>query len=176
MRGKSDLPGACDFQILCERKDREATAKLTLATARDGEDGLVFTARLERVVVGQDTNGDEITTLRVADVVEVVGVVIDAPIARTVANIGKPYKPLYDVIVRTIDSIGEEIKPFSDGPVVKAADTDTIRDRYYEALGEKTDDAKRMDYDRKLKALIDAKHLTARLSETENGWSGSHKT
>lgn len=28
--------------------------------------------------------------------------------------------------------------------------------------GKKTDDAKRMDYDRKLKALIDAKHLTAR--------------
>lgn len=161
MRGKSDLPGACDFQILCERKDHEATAKLTLATARDGEDGLVFTARLERVVVGQDTNGDEITTLRVADVVEVVGV-IDAPIARTVANIGKPHKLLYDVIVRTINSIGEEIKPFLDGPVVKAADADTIRDRYYEALGEKTDDAKRMDYDRKLKALIDAKHLTAR--------------
>ena len=145
MRGRSDLPAACDFQIRCDREEGALTAKLTLATARNSEDGIVFAARLERAVVGQDDDGDIVTTLIVADIASVGGEV--KPPKESKPKVGKSNELLYDIIDRVVDVAGEEIRPFPGGPTVRAADAELIRDRYYEALGQKkNDDAKRRDH------------------------------
>ena len=69
MRGHSSLNGALDAQILCERVDGDLAATLTLQKLKDDASDVGCSARLSRVVIALDEDGDEISTL-VVDAIE----------------------------------------------------------------------------------------------------------
>lgn len=60
-RGHSALIGAVDAQIAV-KKDRADNVIATVEEMKDGESGAIFASRLERVVVGIDEDGEEITS------------------------------------------------------------------------------------------------------------------
>jgi hypothetical protein len=60
-RGHTSLPGADDVQIRVE-KDDSGTVTATVEHMKDGEDGAVVISRLERVELGLDHAGDEISS------------------------------------------------------------------------------------------------------------------
>jgi hypothetical protein len=63
LRGHTSLAGALDAQILCERKENEDRAVLTLQKLKDDTSSVCLLARLARVVVGHDEDREEISTL-----------------------------------------------------------------------------------------------------------------
>lgn len=67
MRGHSSLHGALDFAIRCWRDDEwpKLDAQIVLDKVKDGESDLYFDFSMLRVVLGQDEDGDEISSLAV---------------------------------------------------------------------------------------------------------------
>jgi hypothetical protein len=66
-RGHSSLMGALDVQIAV-RRDAEGYVEARLELAKDGETGLVFLSRLEKVEIGRDTDGDPVTSCVIREV------------------------------------------------------------------------------------------------------------
>ena len=60
MRGHSSLNGALDAQILCERKEGELAATLTLQKLKDDASDVRLSARMSRIVIGYDEDGEEL--------------------------------------------------------------------------------------------------------------------
>jgi AAA domain len=67
-RGWSGLGPALDVQILCERPEGEMRTVLTVQKQKEEADGICFEARLSRVVIHEDEDGKQISTLVVHDV------------------------------------------------------------------------------------------------------------
>jgi hypothetical protein len=66
-RGHSSLMGALDVQIAV-RRDAEDNIIVELELAKDGEVGLAFVSRLDRIELGRDEDGDPITSCVVREV------------------------------------------------------------------------------------------------------------
>ena len=66
-RGHSSLMGALDVQIAV-RRDAEENVVAELELAKDGETGLVFLSRLEKIEIGRDEDGDPVTSCVVKEV------------------------------------------------------------------------------------------------------------
>jgi hypothetical protein len=69
-RGWSGLVAALDVQILCERAEGAMSVRLTVQKLKDDACNVALTAHLSRVVLGTDSDGDEVSTLVVDDVVK----------------------------------------------------------------------------------------------------------
>jgi hypothetical protein len=67
-RGWSGLGPALDVQILCERHEGEMRTVLTVQKQKEEADGICFEARLSRVVIHEDKDGKQISTLVVDSV------------------------------------------------------------------------------------------------------------
>jgi AAA domain len=166
-RGWSGLGGALDVQILCERTGDEKWTTLTVQKLKDEEDGIIFEARLSRVVVGIDKHGKEASTLIVDEVVEAEAVTQPERDKRVPAQ----RRMLMAVVAIALDEKGVECWPLGPtGPKVRAVAADHIRDRYFARIAEKAapDEDERKLYDRQLKAFnralkaaIDAQSLVA---------------
>lgn len=166
LRGHTSLAGALDAQILCERRESENSAALTLQKLKDDASGIHLLARLERVVVGQDQDKEEISTL-------IITVVEDAeprPSAGQRSSSPASARLLMEVVAQAIDEDGETFKPFRDGPTVRGVIEDTVRDRYYARIADKAvpDDTpkklaerQRKEFGRAIKRELDAKRLVA---------------
>ena len=61
-RGRSDLPGAIDTCVLVERLNNGHGNRATCEYAKDDPDGWAVDFRLEQVEIGNDEDGDVITT------------------------------------------------------------------------------------------------------------------
>jgi hypothetical protein len=61
-RGHTSLPGAVDVQIKIDKDAETGVVTMTVELAKDGPEGDTFTSRLEVVEVGQDEDGDPITS------------------------------------------------------------------------------------------------------------------
>jgi hypothetical protein len=83
MRGHSSLGGGVDAQILCERQEGPLEATLTLVKLKDEASDVRFLARLCRVVLGHDEDGDEVSTL-IVESIEEVGASLRAPAAKAI--------------------------------------------------------------------------------------------
>lgn len=68
LRGWSGLQGALDFAIECERSEG-LNAKFTLDKVKDGENGKAFPFAVQVVDLGNDSDGDPVTSLTVVEVV-----------------------------------------------------------------------------------------------------------
>jgi len=133
MRGHSSLNGALDAQILCERVDGDLASTLTLQKLKDDASEVRLRARLERVVITHDEDGDEVSTL-VVDAIEDVDQTASAPRARTVPP---SQRLLMAVVAEAIDEAGESFRPFgSSGPLVRAVADEIVRQRLYARIAE----------------------------------------
>jgi hypothetical protein len=163
LRGHSSLLGALDAQILAERRKDELATTLTLQKLKDDEDGVKFTALLSRIVIGQDKDGVETSTLiaEVNDGAE--------PQAAKAKSVPPAQRLLMDVVAVAIDEAGEN---FSTGTAfVRVVCDDIIRSRYYARIAEKANpgegksqlaERQRRTFNRTIKRTIDAKTLIAR--------------
>jgi hypothetical protein len=122
-----------------------------------------FTALLSRIVIGQDKDGVETSTLiaEVNDGAE--------PQAAKAKSVPPAQRLLMDVVAVAIDEAGEN---FSTGTAfVRVVCDDIIRSRYYARIAEKANpgegksqlaERQRRTFNRTIKRTIDAKTLIAR--------------
>ncbi|WP_157926058.1 AAA family ATPase [Methylosinus trichosporium] len=166
MRGHSSLIGALDAQILCERRDGELFTTLTLQKLKDEESRVKLAAHLSRVVIGQDEDGEDVSTLIVDRIEEVDA----APRASAPKSIPASQRLFMEVVALAIDEDGERFHPFPDGPPVRAVADDIVRERYYARIAEKPrpDDTPKKLADRQrqafnvaVKANLNAKRIIA---------------
>lgn len=136
MRGHSSLGGGVDAQILCERQEGALEAVLTVVKLKDEASDVRFTARLSRVVLGHDQDGDEISTL----IVDGVDEAQKAPRVLAAKSIPPQQRLLMAVVVDAIDEAGETFSPFGgDGPRVHGVADSLVRARYYSRIAEQAD-------------------------------------
>jgi AAA domain len=167
MRGHSSLGGGIDAQILCERPEGALEATLTVIKLKDDASDVRFVARLSRIVLGHDEDGDEISTLIVESVEEAqVG-----PSAPATKSVPKSLRLLMDVVAEVLSDAGRSVQAFgASGPRVRAVAEQHIRKRYFDRVAEQAEpdedkaklyDRRRQAFKRAIKTAIDAKLLIA---------------
>lgn len=136
MRGHSSLNGALDAVILSERQEGETAATLTLQKLKDEASEVRLMARLSRVVLGYDEEGDEISTLVVDSIED-----FEPGVSVARARVAPPsLRLLMAVVTDAIDEAGERFRPFGkDGPLVRGVAERHIRDRYFARIAEQAD-------------------------------------
>lgn len=70
LRGHSSLPAAADLIVRAERLPDAPAATLTVEKAKDGPTDISLTATMQRIGLGRDDDGEEMTTLVVDSIVE----------------------------------------------------------------------------------------------------------
>ncbi len=122
-----------DAAILVERVEGDLAATLTLTKIKDDTSDVRLLARLSRVVIGHDEDGDEISTLIVDNVDEVES----ASVTPRTKAIPASQRLLMACVVDAIDEDGESFKPYgSDGPQVRGVVDCAVRDRLYDRIAE----------------------------------------
>ena len=156
MRGHSSFRGGVDAQILCERPEkRDYVTKLTVQKQKEDAKGFCLEARLERVILGYDEDGEAISTLIVSEVVNA-----DAPALKAAEPKAKKVPAskllLMDVLRDAIDNKGMQIQPDgASGPEVRAVAETHARQNYFKRIAEKAnadEDAEKL-YDRQDKSF-----------------------
>lgn len=136
MRGHSSLNGALDAVILSERQEGEIAATLTLQKLKDEASEERLMARLSRVVLGYDEEGDEISTL----VVDSIEDVERAQPTQKPKSVPPSQRLLMATVAEAIDDAGKTISPFgASGPVVRAVADATVRTRFYSRIAEQAE-------------------------------------
>jgi len=151
-RGHSSLLGGVDAQILAERKEGMLSTALTLQKLKDEESNLKLTAHLSRVVIGQDEDGDEVSTL----IVDRIEDGAESTIGETPKAVPRQQRLLIDVVANALAEAGETIRPFGiTGPLIAAVPESAARTRYYARIAEQAEpgEDKRALYDRQKKAF-----------------------
>jgi hypothetical protein len=133
LRGHSSLIGALDAAILCERRHGELSTTLTLQKLKDDESNIAFTAHLTKVVLGQDEDGDDVSTLVVERIEEGAG----AEPSATPKSIPRGQGLLLDVVRVAIDEAGVTLRPGGESnPAVRAVEESAIRIRHRARIAE----------------------------------------
>ncbi|MBP0492194.1 AAA family ATPase [Pararoseomonas indoligenes] len=147
MRGHNSLHGACDCELEISRPEEDGPRLMRVAKAKDDADGDKLGFNLRRVVLGQDEDGDDITTCLIDPT--------DAPK-------GKPKKPsgqmgqaldiLHDLIARQgrIPPVNEFVPPHMPCVSIK----DWREHAYQRAFTEAKPDAQKKAFDRASRDLI----------------------
>lgn len=166
MRGHSSLNGALDAQILCERVDGDLAATLTLQKLKDDASEVRLRARLERVVIAHDEDGDEVSTLVVDAIEDAEFVQIEKP-----KSIPRAQRLLMSVIAEAIDETGEAFRPFgAGGPLVRGVVENEARKRFFARIAEQAEpdedkeklfDRQRKGFKRSIEAELKAETLMA---------------
>lgn len=166
-RGHSSLHGGLDARILCERQEGEIAATLTLQKLKDELSDVRLTARLSRVVVGYDQDGEEASTLIVDDVSDAGPLTARMQRGRIIPG---SRLLLHEKLAQALAECGEEIRPFADGPKLRAVAEDQVRKLYYAALAEKAEadeaayklaNRQRQAFSRAVNASLNAKEAIA---------------
>ena len=166
LRGHSSLNGALDAQLLCERVEGDLAATLTLQKLKDDASDVRLLARLSRVVIGHDEDGDEISSLIVDAVEDAEGAKTEKPKA-----VPRSQRLLMSVIAEAIDEKGETFRPFeASGPIVRGVLDTVARGRFFARIAEqaapdedreKLADRQRKSFNRSLEAALRAETLMA---------------
>jgi len=166
-RGHSSLLGGVDAQLLAERKEGMLSTVLTLQKLKDEESNLRLTAHLGRVVIGQDEDGDEVSTL-IIDRIEDGAATHTATTPKTIP---RAQRLLMDMVKAAIDDAGEDFLPFANGPAVRAVSDDAVRSRYYARIAEQAEsgedahkmaERQRKAFNRAIASAVKAKDLIAK--------------
>lgn len=133
MRGHSSLLGALDAAILCERVEGDLAATLTVAKVKDDTSDVRLLVRLSRIVIGQDEDGEDISTLVVEGVEEVEAVSAPAKPRPVPAS----QRLLMACVQDAIEEAGETFRPFGgDGPQVRGVRDSDLRRKYFDRLAD----------------------------------------
>jgi hypothetical protein len=131
-RGHSSLMGALDVQIAV-RRDADGNVIAELELAKDGETGLVFVSRLEKIEIGRDEDGDPVTSCVVWEVTGATAKVAAKKPGkgRRSDDVEKVKRALMDAYERLADAV-EKTPGFDGQPVLKVkirAIRDEVRSR-----------------------------------------------
>jgi hypothetical protein len=131
-RGHTSLSGADDVQIAIER-DKEDNIIATVEHAKDSESGAVITSRLERVELGDDDEGDPMTSC----------VIVEADTVSKGPKLSKVQRFAFTLLQRLIASEG--VKPPADihDPPEKVCLTDIWRKEFYATYPAEKQDTKK---------------------------------
>ena len=135
LRGHSSFLGALDVSILSERKEGALSATLTVMKLKDEESAQKFTAHLARIVIGKDSDGEDVSTLIVESVESGATEGAKAPQAKAIP---RAQRLLIAMVEQAIgeDETAKMIRPWPDGPTVKAVSDEAVRRRYYARIAE----------------------------------------
>jgi hypothetical protein len=170
LRGHGSLHGGADAELLTERANGELTVVITLKKLKDEEDSIKLTVRLNRIVIAQDGDGDDISTLVVGGIEHGAEAVAGKP----VKTISKSRKLLMEMVTQAINEAGCDFRSFLDGPMVRAVHDEAVRSRYYTRIAEQAApdelphalaDRQRKAFSRAVKAALDAKEIIARAED-----------
>lgn len=137
-RGSSAIRGNLDFLYEVERVDGAMAATLAVRKQKDGRDGDVFAFNLERKVLGQDEDGDDLTSL-----VAVHHDAVGALVANTAMRSTR-----YEAWLLEIIGNG---KLYADS-----------RDAFYEKCGDDKPDTKKKAFARAIKSLLESGRIVDR--------------
>ena len=169
MRGHSSFAGGADALLLCERGEGELSAHLTLQKLKEEASNICLAVTLTRLVMGEDEDGDETSTLVVENVEPAS---LGAAKGASAKRVPPSLRLLIEIVAQAEDEAGETLRPWPDGPSVKAVSDDEVRARYYARVAEQAglgDDPsklaarQRQAYRRSVKSALDAKLLIAAL-------------
>jgi hypothetical protein len=155
-RGHTSLTGAADAQ-LAVRRDGAENIVVEVEFAKDGAQGESIVSRLEALEVGQDEDGEPITS---CVIVPVEGNVILFPKAKRRLTDGA--KIALKALQLAISEVGEIVQS-SEIPATVKTITKAVWRRYAEARGisgSEKDDARRMAFNRAVERLV------------ADGWAG----
>ena len=109
---------------------------LTLQKLKDEESRLVFTARLSRVVIAQDEDSDDVSTL-VVDTIEE-GAAVETKLSSK--SVPPAQRLLMKVVAIALEEAGKSVRPIGEnGPQVQAVAESAIRTRYYARIAEQAE-------------------------------------
>jgi hypothetical protein len=129
MRGHSSLPGAVDASLAITRENEVST--MTVEYMRDGAEGTRITVRSKKVVVGQDANGRDLTSLVVER--------FDGDASKAKKTWPPSLKVFRAALIEAILSFGFDYK-IPGGPTVKAVDLTHVRDAFYKTYVVESDE------------------------------------
>ena len=157
MRGSSALLGAADAVWAISNDSGART--VTLAKSKDGADGLVWNFTLEPVTIGEDEEGEVITSCVVKD--------MTAPTFASGRKSAKPSTPPSQrLFVTALDEAliasGADVRPYGHGgATVRAVRREAIREAFFRAHPADTENAKRVAFHRALGAAAASKLIIA---------------
>jgi hypothetical protein len=167
MRGWSGLKCGIDVELLCEREPKTMITTLSLKKLKDEETSLKLAVSMDRIVIGHDEDGDEVSTLVVADIKEET----EKPKAnKPTRAISKRQRLLMEVVEQAIDEAGKDIRSFANGPMVRAVADGIVRERLYARIAEQAEsgetagtlaERQRKHFNDAIKATLEAKILGA---------------
>jgi hypothetical protein len=129
MRGHSSLPGAVDASLAITRENDVST--MTVEYMRDGAEGTQITVRSKKVVVGQDANGRDLTSLVVER--------FDGDASKAKKAWPAGLKVFRAALIEAILNFGFDHK-IPSGPTVKAVDLTHVRDAFYKTYVVESDE------------------------------------
>jgi archaellum biogenesis ATPase FlaH len=163
MRGSSALLGAADC-VIAISSDETGARTARIEKQKDGEDGLSFTFKLQKVTLGQDRKGRDVTTCLLSDVT-------DLTRAERKTRTGPSVPPSLRLWLSVFDEVladaGRMARPFHDGPEVRCIDREILREAFYERRGDENQKSKNQAFNRALNAAMSAKIILAK--ETVEG-------
>jgi len=126
MRGHSLLPAALDAELQVEKTGEGIT--VTVKNMREGADGETVGGKIEIVTVGEDTEGDPITSC----VFRPIAGGGERPSKERSAKLPAGTKMLLKTLGDLLLDNGKAIRPFgATGPEVRAVDRETLRTEFY---------------------------------------------
>lgn len=158
-RGHTSLQGAVDAQLAVKRDDAKNIVA-SIDYMKDGPDQAEIVSRLIQVVVGEDEDGDEITSCIVEDVNEPPQFVNKSKDKKS--RLSTNARVAQDTLNRTMNSGGAEPAPVSNHiPTGKTVvKIDLWRKFYYAALGDDdSQEAKKKSFQRARIDLLAAGHI-----------------
>lgn len=160
MRGHSSLLGAADFvlKVVASTEERGVSV-LTAEKVKDGEAGLTFLARTKSVAIGEDEDGEEISSL-VVEAIEPQDA--PAPKARRERPIPQTARLFMAALQLALADFGEKVQPFPDGPFVHAVDAEKVRAAFYASRPAESVEANRKAFNRCMDGLIDRQVIVGR--------------
>jgi archaellum biogenesis ATPase FlaH len=157
MRGSSALLGAADC-VIAISSDETGARTARIEKQKDGEDGLSFTFKLQKVTLGQDRKGRDVTTCLLSDVTDLTRAERKT---RTGPSVPASLRLWLSVFDEVLADVGKMSRPFPDGPEVRTADREAVRAAYFKRRGDDTPEAKKKSFNRGLNAVLDQKIVIA---------------
>jgi hypothetical protein len=156
-RGHTSLTGAADAQLGVRRDDAKNVV-VTLEYMKDGPEGETIVSRLEQVEVGEDEDGDAITSC----IVEAVEGAAAEQARTAVPKLTKGARIALDALHQAVDELGQSA-PASNHvpPHVRTVTLSQWRDRAYRVGISASEDlkAKQVAFRRASEALVAAKQI-----------------
>lgn len=161
MRGHSSLHAAMDVVISCARNKERLSSTLAIQKLKDEKSDLRLQVKLERIIVGNDKEGAEVSTLFIKSVEEIAA---DASFRDAPQKLPEMSRLLINAIKSCVTDHGEAFSPDDSAAEVRGVCDEVVRREYYNRVAEKAhpdddpvklEERQRKSFNRAIKGLLD---------------------